>query len=243
MTCHEIQLNLSLYLYGELDFAREEQLEEHVTQCAFCQRALAREKTLHTALNARQVDVPLDLLAECRQGLRNAVAADGKAREPVSFFRPRWPRFWDISFNRWSAQVALGSFLVFVGFGCAHLVDRYGVPGLWQSNVDVAGVLGPTSRIRDVEPNGSGEVRIVIDHVNQQEIVGRLDNDNIRQLVLAAAKDPADPGIRADSVDLLKNEAGSDVRDALLYSVQHDPNAAVRIKALKGCAAFRTTHP
>jgi hypothetical protein len=239
MTCHEAQLNLSLYLYGELDFATEEQFEEHLSQCAFCQRALAREKALHTALNARQVDVPLDLLAECRQGLRSVIAADRAVRKQASFFRPGWPRFWDISFNRWSAQVALGSFLLFVGFGCGHLVDRYGFPNLFSGDgATSAGFLTPSSRIRDVEPSGSDEVRIVIDQVNQREIIGRLQDENIRRLVLAAAKDPLDPGIRADSVDLLKNQAGMDVRDALLYSVQHDPNAAVRIKALEGLRRF-----
>jgi len=42
MTCHDVQLQLSLYLYGELNFASEEALENHLSECAFCQRALAR---------------------------------------------------------------------------------------------------------------------------------------------------------------------------------------------------------
>ena len=37
MTCQEVQASLSLYLYGELDFAREEHLENHLAECAFCQ--------------------------------------------------------------------------------------------------------------------------------------------------------------------------------------------------------------
>lgn len=241
MTCHEVQLNLSLYLYGELDFAREEQFEAHVNECAFCHRALAREKALHTALNSQQLDVPLDLLAECRQGLRNAIGAEAATRKPMLFFRPRWPRFLNVSLNRWSAQVALGSFLVFVGFGCARLIDRHGVPGgLQNTAANFMGVLSPSSHIRDVEPNGSGEVRIIIDQVNEHQIVGRVDDKNIRRLLLAAAKDPGDPGIRADSVDLLKDQPGADVRDALLYSVLHDTNAAVRIKALEGLRQFAT---
>lgn len=243
MTCQQIQLNLSLYLYGELDFATEEKLEEHLSECAFCQRALAREKTLHTAVNARQTDVPLDLLAECRQGLRNAIAAENAARKQGSFFRPHWPRFWDVSFNRWSAQVALGSFLLFVGFGCGHLIDVHGLPSVLAPMANTASLLGSTSRIRDVEPDGSGQVRIVIDEMNQHEIIGSLDNETIRRLLLEAAKDPVDPGIRADSVDLLKNEAGSDVRDTLLYTVEHDPNAAVRIKALEGLRRFSDEAP
>ncbi len=244
MTCHEVQLNLSLYLYGELDFAREERLEEHVNQCAFCQRALAREKSLHTALNSQQLDAPLDLLAECRQGLRNAIASETAQRKALPLFRFHWPGFLNISLNRWSAQVALGSFLVFVGFGCAHLIDRYGMPGVRSDRgLNFSGLLGPSAHIRDVEQNGSGEVRIIIDQVNEHQVVGRIDDENIRQLLLAAAKAPGDPGIRADSVDLLKDQSGSDVRDALLYSVQHDTNAAVRIKALEGLRRFAADGP
>lgn len=243
MTCHETQLNLSLYLYGELDFATEEKLEQHLGQCAFCQRALAREKTLHTSLNARHVDVPLDLLAECRQGLRSAIAAEKAAHRQVSFFRPRWPRFWDISFNRWSAQVALGSFLLFVGFGCGHMVSRYDVHSFDGPIANSASLLNPTTRIRDVEPNGSGGVRIIIDQTHEQQITGAVNDENIHRLLLAAVQDALDPGIRADSVDLLKEEPGADVRDALLNTVEHDPNAAVRIKALEGLRRFASETP
>jgi hypothetical protein len=41
-----------------------------------------------------------------------------------------------------------------------------------------------------------------------------------------------------DSVEMLKNDPGTDVRDALLHSVEHDPNAAVRMKALEGLRQF-----
>ena len=60
----------------------------------------------------------------------------------------------------------------------------------------------------------------------------------MRQLLLAAAKDPADPGIRIDSVEMLENQNGTEVRDALLYSAQQDSNAAVRLKALESLRRF-----
>ncbi len=45
--------------------------------------------------------------------------------------------------------------------------------------------------------------------------------------------------MRVESVDLLKNEPQSaEVRQALLYALQHDPNAGVRLKALDGLKAF-----
>ena len=46
MTCAEVQAALSLYLYGELDFANEEAVESHIDECPFCQLALNREKTV-----------------------------------------------------------------------------------------------------------------------------------------------------------------------------------------------------
>jgi anti-sigma factor RsiW len=42
MNCQQVQTNLSLYLYGELEFAAEEELEKHLEGCSFCQLALAR---------------------------------------------------------------------------------------------------------------------------------------------------------------------------------------------------------
>ena len=94
MSCPQIQSKLSLYLYGELDFASEEVVEEHLLTCAFCQQALAREKSWHATLNAQQTSVPLDLLAECRKELSEQVAKSTKF--PNELLRVRsWRRWWD----------------------------------------------------------------------------------------------------------------------------------------------------
>jgi HEAT repeat protein len=53
-----------------------------------------------------------------------------------------------------------------------------------------------------------------------------------------ASQDPADPGIRVDSVEMLGQQGGADVRDALLDRILHDPNAAVRLKALQSIRRF-----
>ena len=100
MNCQQVQMNLSLYLYGELDFAQEEEVEEHLSACALCQRALAREKTWHTTLNSERRDAPLDLLSQCRRELRTAISSSSaKSRlrapwsswlEPLGFSATRW---------------------------------------------------------------------------------------------------------------------------------------------------------
>ncbi len=103
-----------------------------------------------------------------------------------------------------------------------------------------AGMVEPSSsRVRYVEPVGSGRVQIVVDETTQRVLSGNLDDQSIQRLLLTAAKDPSDAGLRVESVDLLKSRPQSaEVRSALLYAVQHDPNSGVRLKALDGLKEF-----
>jgi hypothetical protein len=90
-----------------------------------------------------------------------------------------------------------------------------------------------------VEPVGAGRVQIVVDETTQRTLSGTLDDQKIQSLLLTAAKDPSDAGLRVESVNLLKNQPQSaEIRSALLYAVQHDSNAGVRLKALDGLKDF-----
>src|SRR5229473_2937789 len=84
-----------------------------------------------------------------------------------------------------------------------------------------------------------GRVQIVLDETRQRVVSGRLDDVEIRALLLAAAKDPSDPGLRAETVNILNTGAQSaDVRDALIYALRRDQNAGVRLKAMEGLKPF-----
>ena len=248
MTCHEVQLKLSLYLYGELDFASEEKLEEHLAGCAFCQRALARDKAWHTAAASEQLDVPLDLLSQCRQDLRTAIKVESSSSNPS---RRRWwnggwswPAALRITPTRWSYQLAVSSFLIFLGFAGSRVLDRYaGSGGLHLATSDMGFLPSSGARIRDIQSNGQDQVRILVDQIDQREVIGSLDDRNVRQWLLVATRDSADPSIRVDSVEMLKNQSGADVRDALLNRVEKDPNAAVRLKALESVRSFASEAP
>jgi hypothetical protein len=246
MSCQQVQMNLSLYLYGELDFAQEEELEQHLSECALCQRALAREKTWHTTLNSERLDVPLDLLSQCRRELRGAISSsEERSRRRIStrMFWTRWLSPLGFSATRWSMRVAVASFLLVVGFAAARWIDRNSVSDVAAGeSYDLSSLAGPTALIREIQPRENNRVRILFDQVRPREITGRPDDSEVRELLLAAMKDPSDPGIRVDSVEMLKGQEGSDVRDALIYSVRHDTNAAVRLKALEGLRRFTNDH-
>ena len=97
------------------------------------------------------------------------------------------------------------------------------------------------SRVRYVEPDASGQVQIVFDETRQRVLKGRLDEEPVRRLLLAAAKDPTDAGLRVETIDILKMQAAStEVRQALLYALQNDTSSGVRLKALEGLRAFAT---
>jgi HEAT repeat protein len=66
-------------------------------------------------------------------------------------------------------------------------------------------------------------------------VTGSLSDGNIERLMLAAARDESNDGLRVESIEILKRRAGSsDVRDALLTALRNDPNPGVRFKALDG---------
>jgi len=239
MTCQDVQASISLYLYGELDFAREEHLENHLAECAFCQLTLAREKQWHTLANAHVLEPPLDLLAQCRQQLRPALARE-TAHPPSRRSWWRWTNLFDISATRWSAQIALASMLLFIGFASARWFDRGSDRGSLQSGAAQMSLLNPASaRIRDIQANGPGTVRIVLDQ--ESEITGRIDDANVRSLLFAGTRQP-DPGVRFYSVEILTQQDGAqtakDLREMLFNTVRNDPNPAVRLEALEGLRHF-----
>src|SRR5208283_3274726 len=115
-------------------------------------------------------------------------------------------------------------------FGARMLPSGASLPGI--SN---AGFTPETSRVRYVEPSQSGKVQVVIEETRERVLSGNVDDQNIQNLLLAAARDPQDAGLRVESVDLLKSSRECpEVRSALLNALQHDSNPGVRLKALEG---------
>ncbi|HEV8040243.1 MAG TPA: HEAT repeat domain-containing protein [Bryobacteraceae bacterium] len=234
MKCEDAKKSLPLFLYGELSFEEEEQLEVHIDECDGCRAALAHEKVLFKALDDSEMSPSLELLAECRAQLRESLAH--AAPERVSFWDKIRQGFTiNFHFAPGIAQPIGALAMLAIGFFGARMTPA-SFPGSFRS----AGLVEPaSSRVRYVEPVGSGRVQIVVDETTQRTLSGNLDDQSIQRLLLTAAKDPSDAGLRVESVNLLKSQPQSAaVRSALLYAVQHDSNAGVRLKALDGLKDF-----
>jgi hypothetical protein len=235
MKCEDAKNTLPLFLYGELSFEEEERLELHIDECAGCRIALERERSLFKSLDAAELVPNRELLESCRTELRSRLA----------HVEPEGGSFWSklrqgftIHFHfapGWAQPAGLLAMLV-LGFLAARMTPG-SLPTPWRTASVVAEPI--SSRVRYVEPVASGKVQIVIDETRQRVLSGNLDDQSIQRLLLTAAKDPSDAGLRVESVDLLKSRPQSaEVRSALLYAVQHDANAGVRLKALDGLKDF-----
>ena len=231
--CAAVKDFFALYLYGELSFDEEESVESHLDGCAGCRKALERQREVQVALDNIAIEPSSTLLRSCREELHMRLAEESQSGARRGF----WERFTDMLTGRsvssgW-LKPAGALTLVALGFGVARFVP----PGTF-GGVEM-GMVEPASRVRYVEPASDGKVQIVLDETRQRIVSGGLNDQKIRVLLLSAAKDPSDPGLRAETVEILNASAqSSDVRDALTFALLHDLNAGVRLKAMEGLKPF-----
>jgi hypothetical protein len=234
--CAAVKDFFALYLYGELSFDEEERVESHLDKCVDCRKALERQREVQVALDNIAVEPSPALLRSCREELHMRLAEESQSGSKHGF----WERFTDMLTGRSAGsgwlKPAGALTLVALGFGVARLVP----PGAFGSGGPFEmGMVEPASRVRYVEPASDGRVQIVLDETRQRIVSGGLNDQKIRVLLLSAAKDPSDPGLRAETVEILNGSAqSSDVRDALAFALLHDQNAGVRLKAMEGLKPF-----
>jgi hypothetical protein len=235
MTCDAVTKAIPLYHYGELAPEVEEGVEDHVQSCACCRAELARHKPLAAALNSYALSPSPELLAECRHDLARAIYREQtpvvrrNASDPWGLFREAFRSMWHpgIRFRQPVGAVAL----VAMGFFAARFTGPF-------FPVTSEGIV---SSIRSVQPDNTGRVQISLDETRRRVISGRLEDQNIRRLLLAAAREQDNPGVRVESVQLLKDQCSyAETRGVLLEAVLRDPNPGVRLKALEGLKSFST---
>lgn len=229
MKCEEAKELFPLLLYGELSFDDEELVEAHVADCPECRTGLERERAMHRAFDAFEIRPASEDLARSREQLWRGIEA--ASARPSLWEKLR--RGFTIHVHPIPASLQpIGALaLVAMGFFGARMLP----PPRTGANIGAASLAPVTSRVRYVEPESTGKVKLVIEDVRERSVSGSVDDQNIQSLLLAAARDPEDAGLRVESVDLLKSSRECpEVKNALLYALQHDSNPGVRLKALEG---------
>jgi Putative zinc-finger len=241
MKCEWVRQNIVLHVYGELaDDARHE-LEQHVARCADCAAELKAEQDFHTLLSHERADEPTpNLLAASRMRLQEALetAEQGGFWQKLAFEPANWLR--QVRFSP-----ALASAILILGFAGGIGTTYKFVARSYPGAVTTPTAAAPNSEasitgIRSItqEP-GSNQIDIKYDTVTTQDTQGSLNDQRIQQLLLFAARNNYNSGVRMDSVDLLTQRPNdSQVREALIYTLQYDSNPGVRLKSLGALGGY-----
>jgi anti-sigma factor RsiW len=248
MKCDWVRQNILFYVYNELEDDARYEVEQHLARCSECATELKATRKFHATLSETIAEPSPNLLTASRMRLQEALETTRQGGfwqhlilEPASWLR------------QLRMSPALAAVIFIVGFGGgigatynflssarpgeAALVSRSQTPPVDSSSV-IAGIRSVTQ-----EP-GSNQVSIKYDTVLTQEAQGSLNDQRIQQLLLFAARNNYNSGVRMDSVDLLTQAPDdSRVREALMYALQNDTNPGVRLKALEGLSGFVRQDP
>ncbi len=240
MKCEWVQESITLLVYGELaDDARHE-LEQHVERCANCAAELKAEQGFHELLTQdRSAEPTPNLLAVSRMRLQEALetAEQGGFWQRLALDPANWLR--QVRFSP-----ALASAILIFGFagglGTSYKIfahsPQISAPGSTSAAPAEASITGIQSI---TQAPGTNQISIKYNTVSTLETQGSLNDQRIQQLLLFAARNNYNSGVRMDSVDLLTQKPDiSQVREALVYALRYDTNPGVRLKALDGLGSF-----
>jgi hypothetical protein len=236
MKCEWVRENIVLQVYGELaDDARYE-LEQHVERCADCAAELKAEQEFHALLAQDRASEPTpNLVAASRMRLQEALetAKQGSFWSRLAFDPANW-------LLQMKFSPALAAAILIVGFlggvGTMREISRPTTTAALPNTPTPtpvpteASITGISSIVQ--EP-GTNQISIKYNTVSTQEAQGSLNDQKIQQLLLYAARNNYNTGVRFDSVDLLAQKSGdTQVREALIYALQNDTNPGVRLKSI-----------
>jgi len=229
--CDLIKNAIPLYLYGELSAEVEENVEAHLEGCPSCAKELAVQREFARGLNEHELQPSLDLLVECRRSLA-AELGNQEAAPQRKWLAAVWDRVFGFPVNNF--RIPAGAMAMFALGWFAARTPQF-LPGLGGG----ANQAGLVSTVRSIEPDRAGRIVITVEDAQRREVSGSLEDGKIRELLLTGLHEESNPGVRVESVSVLKDLASSeDVRVALLDALQHDPNPGVRLKAIEGLHEF-----
>jgi hypothetical protein len=240
MNCEWTRANAALYVYDELKDDERYELERHVERCAGCKAELEAVRGFRLTMSADPLpEVSPNLLASSRMRLSEALESEEPNRG--------WHRF-TFDLAGWLQSMkfapALTAALLIVGFA-GGVLTTYQVTGGTRrpavidnppAAVDSASISGIRAITQDP---GSDQVKIQYDKVYTDQAQGSINDPRIQQLLLFAARNNLNSGVRLDSIDLLtKKPDDSRVREALIFALRYDRNPGVRLKALDGLRSY-----
>jgi hypothetical protein len=239
MNCEWVRENIVLHVYNELEDDARHELEQHLARCADCAAELKSAKEFHAALSQVPVSEPSpNLLTASRMRFQEALetAEQGGVWRRLAFDPSIWLR--QVKFSP-----ALASAILILGFaggvGTAYRVLVRPPQGPTANPAPPAAEASITGIRSITQEPGSSQINIKYDTVATEETHGSLNDQRIQQLLLFAARNNYNSGVRMDSVELLTQKPSDpQIREELIYALQNDSNPGVRLKSLDALGKF-----
>jgi hypothetical protein len=237
MNCEWVKNNATLYLYDELEDDARHELEIHLARCKDCGEEVTALRGFHAAMTgALPVSEPTpNLLAASRMRLQESLESTPQATS--------WRFVLDAT--RWFHQVrfapALAGVLLLAGFLGGSMTTFMALDrGRSGNNSPGAATEAAIASIKGISQDPvSNNVQIQYERLVPETASGSLNDARIQQLLLFAARNNYNSGVRMDSVNLLTQRPQDDrIREALMLSLRYDRNPGVRLKALEGLKPF-----
>jgi len=241
MNCDWTKENVVLYIYDELADDAKYEFERHINQCLACKQEVEAALAFKDGMSALPVqEVAPNLLVNSRLRLQESLEETSQALG--------WNRF-VFDFAGWMHQLklapALTAAILLIGFAGGSLTT-WRMLGSRPPGTDLPGgtVTQPQqaniASIESITPDAnSNKISIKYDMVYPQTVEGTPADPLIQQLLLMAAHNQGNSGVRLDSIDVLTRQAEDDaVREALVYALRYDKNPGVRLKALDGLKSY-----
>ena len=242
MNCEWVRNNAFLYAYDELPDDQRFEFEQHVNRCPACAEEVKALRGLREVMSAAPLLEPsASLLADSRMKLQEQLEIAQQERGWKRWFFDPFAMLGNMKFSP-----ALAAVILMVGFaGGAGVAYKLAAGRVLNSGTTgiTAGVNGSElsiAGIRDIQqdPN-TNTVSIKYDTLQPQTAEGNLNDQRIQQLLLYAARNNVNSGVRLNSVDLLTQKPeDAKVRDALEASLRYDSNPGVRLKALEALTPY-----
>ena len=249
-----------LYVADELSPEDAGALERHARECGNCAAILSREVELRKAIASRPepadvLDRSEFLLAQCRSELFEAID-DAASKPKESWLAVFVPSRWGQQFRRafafrpaWSAAALLIIGLI-AGTAGREWYRQVAVPARMANPVPAVTVSAPAPITEQqlasidltgihVEPQddtSAPKIELQVRSPEPRIVQGTPDDAEIRHVLtyVIGHSHQFDDGVRLDSMDALRPKAGDpQVRAAMSEALRHDPNPAVRLKAIE----------
>ncbi len=238
MKCEWVQENILLHIYNELPDDARYELEQHVARCTECAAELKATRQFHATISRFPVDEPSpNLVAASRMRLQEALETteQGGFWQRLIFDPGAWLRPIKLA-PALTAAIFMVGFAGGIGATYQVMSGRNVAVGPLSPAPTEASITG----IQSIQQQpGSSQINIRYNTVSTQEAQGSLNDQRIQQLLLFAARNNYNSGVRMDSVDLLTQTPNdAHVREALLFALRYDTNPGVRLKAIEGLGPY-----